>query len=149
MALATTDKQESPFMSWLLNSPLHSLLSNQIMLITVTGKATGTRYTLPVNYVCDSDDLVISSRADRRWWRNLRGGASVELLLQRERWRGHAEVIEGSAVMDTLLRSPALAKGLSIKLRDDGQEQTPVQRVLIRIGCLEPLSVEAEQHQGR
>jgi hypothetical protein len=135
MALATTDKQVSPFMSWLLNSPLHSLLSNQIMLITVTGKATGTRYTLPVNYVCDSDDLVISSRADRRWWRNLRGGASVELLLQR--------------VMDTLLRSPALAKGLSIKLRDDGQEQTPVQRVLIRIGCLEPLSVEAEQHQGR
>src|SRR5262245_25017771 len=75
---ATSDQRASPFMTWLLRSPLHGLLSSQVMLITVTGSVTGTRYTFPVNYVRDSGDLVVSSRVDRRWWRNLRGGAPVE-----------------------------------------------------------------------
>jgi hypothetical protein len=39
------------FMSWVLRSPLHGMLSNSMMLITVKGHKTGKEYTLPVNYL--------------------------------------------------------------------------------------------------
>jgi hypothetical protein len=38
------------FMSWFLRSPLHGLLSNGMMLLTVTGRKTGKKYTTPVGY---------------------------------------------------------------------------------------------------
>jgi hypothetical protein len=38
-----------------------------------------------------------------RWWRNLRGGAEVELRLRGRRLRGQAEVVEGKAAVDDYL----------------------------------------------
>ena len=86
----------NPVMAALLRSPLHGLLSRQVLLLTVTGRQSGRRYTVPLGYMRDGDALlVISQHADRkRWWRNLRGGASVAMHL-RGRWlTGRAEVIE-------------------------------------------------------
>jgi hypothetical protein len=141
---ATDNPHASPFMTWLLRSRLHALLSSQVMLITVTGKTTGRRYTLPVNYVRDGDHLIVSSRADRRWWRNLRGGAPVELRLRSDDLRGYADVIEGpDAVAAALRQTPALARSLHIKLGNHGQPNHPkqlgefvAQRVLVRISKL-------------
>ena len=38
------------FMAWVLRSPFHGMLSNGMMLITVTGRKTGKAYTTPVGY---------------------------------------------------------------------------------------------------
>jgi hypothetical protein len=143
---ATDNRYASPFMTWLLRSRLHTLLSNQVLLITVTGKLTGRRYTLPVNYLRDGAHLIVSSRADRRWWRNLRGGAPVELRLRGDDLRGYAEVIEGpDAVAAALRQAPALARSLHIS--NHGQPNHPkqlgefvAQRVLVRISKLAPAS---------
>jgi len=40
----------NPVMTWLLRSPLHSPVSDAILLLTVTGRKTGTEYTTPVAY---------------------------------------------------------------------------------------------------
>jgi len=39
----------------------------------------------------------------KRWWRNLRVGAEVEVRLRGRRLRGQAEVVEGSAAAETYL----------------------------------------------
>jgi deazaflavin-dependent oxidoreductase (nitroreductase family) len=62
------------------------------MLITVTGRRTGRHYTTPVSYLRDGDELTVFSRRGRSWWRNVEGGAPVELRLRGERRQGLAEV---------------------------------------------------------
>ena len=72
----------NPTMKLLLRSPLHRMASGSTMLITVTGRKTGARYTTPVNYVRDGSTLTVFSWRQRTWWRNLRGGAPVALRLR-------------------------------------------------------------------
>ncbi len=79
------------FMSWMLRSPLHGMLSDGMMLITVTGRKTGRKITLPVGYYREGDSLWIVTSRDRTWWKNLRGGAEVDLLLKRKPVRAFAE----------------------------------------------------------
>jgi deazaflavin-dependent oxidoreductase (nitroreductase family) len=69
-------------MKALLRSPAHSLVSGAFMLITVTGRKTGRRYTTPVNYVQDGELLTVLSWRERSWWRNVRGGAPVTVRLR-------------------------------------------------------------------
>jgi deazaflavin-dependent oxidoreductase (nitroreductase family) len=79
-----------------LRSENHQLLSNNHLLITVTGRRTGKQYTIPVNYRrFDDGNLVIGTEAD--WWHNLKGGAEVELLVAGETLRGYAEPIHYDA----------------------------------------------------
>jgi len=58
------------------------MLDTSTMLITVTGRKTRNRYTLPVSYVRDGDTLLVISQKNRNWWKNLCGGAGIEILLQ-------------------------------------------------------------------
>jgi len=81
------------FVKFILLSPLHSLLSKNTLLITVTGRKTGRLITTPVNYVRDNDALWVISKRDRRWWRNLRGGAQVSLHLRGRDIKGFAKAI--------------------------------------------------------
>lgn len=71
----------NPLMKLLLRSPWHGVASNEVMLITVTGRKSGKKYTTPVNYVRDGDVLSVLTHARRTWWRNLRGGAPVTIVL--------------------------------------------------------------------
>ena len=72
------------FMSWVLHSPLHGMLSNGMMLLTVTGRTTGKKFTFPVGYYREGEYLWVITSRDRTWWKNLRGGANVDLLLKRK-----------------------------------------------------------------
>lgn len=72
------------FMSWILRSPLHGLLSNGMLLVTVTGRKTGRKITFPVGYYHEGEYLWVITSRDRTWWKNLRGGAEVSLLLKRK-----------------------------------------------------------------
>jgi nitroimidazol reductase NimA-like FMN-containing flavoprotein (pyridoxamine 5'-phosphate oxidase superfamily) len=64
-----------------------------VLLLTYTGRKSGNTYTLPVSYVREGDTITIFSGI-HRWWRNLRGGGPVAVLLQGRRRTGRAEVIE-------------------------------------------------------
>jgi deazaflavin-dependent oxidoreductase (nitroreductase family) len=72
------------FMSWVLRSPFHGILSNGMMLITVAGCKTGKKYTTPVGYYRENGNLWVLTSRDRTWWKNLKGGAEVSLLLKRK-----------------------------------------------------------------
>lgn len=85
----------NPAVRWLLRSPLHPLLSGSLLLLSVTGRRSGAVYTTPVGYRRDGETLTIQTLHQRTWWKNLRGGASVTVLLRGQARRGIATVAGG------------------------------------------------------
>jgi hypothetical protein len=84
----------NPLMRSVLRSSTHSVMSKTTAVITLTGKKTGKEYSFPVNYQREGDIVLISSLRDRTWWKNLRGGAKVSLLLAGVDYEGIGEVFE-------------------------------------------------------
>ncbi len=92
--MADAPAGHAPFAIWnrsgnrliavMLRSPMHRLLSRQLMLISVTGRRTGAVHTFPVAYEESGEQLKIPVMWPERklWWRNLRDGAAVRLRLR-------------------------------------------------------------------
>lgn len=79
----------NPVVRGILRSPLHWPLSRSLLLVTYQGRRTGRSFTTPVMYAADGDGgfVIVSGWAERkRWWRNLRGGAPVRLLVGARAW---------------------------------------------------------------
>lgn len=112
----------NPAVVWLLRSRLRRLLDGGLMLITVTGRRSGCRFTIPVGYQRHGDRLhVLVSRARRKqWWRNYARPGAIEVDLRGERRRGEARVVDAGSdrfrevVEATLRRLPMLGKQLGI-----------------------------------
>jgi deazaflavin-dependent oxidoreductase (nitroreductase family) len=122
------------FMVWLLRSPLHGLLSNGTMLLTVRGRKTGAPYTTPVDYYEEDGFIWILSNRDRSWWRNLQGGADVEMLLKRIGVKGFAELeLNEKGVEAHLVKyiqhKPYTAKPLGIHVKDKIPDSEDISRV--------------------
>jgi hypothetical protein len=116
----------NPIVKFLLRSPLHSAMSGSTLLITYTGRKSGKQYTLPVSYLRKDNTLTAFSSRSRNWWRNLRGEAPVELLLQRQVHRAVGEVMEDSAevvegLRAYLLQAPQLARFFKIAFDEEGK----------------------------
>lgn len=67
-------------MKSILRSPLHSLVSKTVLLITFTGRKSGKTYTTPVSYSQSSREVTIFTHAN--WWKNLSAGDPVTLRIQ-------------------------------------------------------------------
>jgi PPOX class probable F420-dependent enzyme/deazaflavin-dependent oxidoreductase (nitroreductase family) len=87
----------NPFVSTILRSPLHRMLSGRMMLLTFTGRETGKRYTIPVGYTREGDALLLFSSYS--WYKNLRADDHVAMHLQGRKRTGRAEVIEERAAV--------------------------------------------------
>lgn len=113
--------------AWILRSPLHSLLSNNFMLVRVTGRKSGKVYTTPVNYHRAGEALQVISTRDRTWWRNLRGeGAAATLRLQGKDTRTWGRVVEdeqsvAQMLVDYLTEAPQNARYFGVKSGPDGK----------------------------
>lgn len=111
------------FMIWILRSPFHGMLSNGMMLITITGRKTGKTYTTPVGYYVEGEYLWVVTSRERKWWKNLQGGAQVNLLLKRKPVNGIADIeLDDKAVearmYEYLRHVPQAAKPMKIRVED-------------------------------
>ncbi len=112
----------NPLVSLLLRSPLHWLLSPGLMLVTVTGRRTGRRYTFPVGYQRDAEVawVMVSEARRKTWWRNLREPSPVELRLRGRLRRAQAAVVSPGSdefrerAEQTLRRMPWLGRVFGI-----------------------------------
>jgi deazaflavin-dependent oxidoreductase (nitroreductase family) len=121
------------FMAWVLRSPFHGMLSKGMMLITVTGRKTGKAYTTPVGYYEEGDSLWVITSRDRKWWRNLQGGANVKLLLKRKPVNGFADTeLDEKAVetrmYDYVKRIPQVAKPMKIRVENGAANAEDITR---------------------
>jgi hypothetical protein len=71
----------NPVIRFLLRSPFHHLWSKSLMLVTITGSKSGRRFTIPVRYVRTGEAIRCFTSPETLWWRNLRGGAEVNLRI--------------------------------------------------------------------
>ena len=111
------------FMVWVLRSPFHGMLSNGMMLITITGRKTGKTYTTPVGYYMEDGTMWVITSRERTWWKNLQGGAKVDLLLKRKPVTGIADVdLDEKSVLarmpEYLRHIPQAAKPMKIRMED-------------------------------
>ena len=115
----------NPMMVWLLKSPLHGMISKGVMLVSVTGRKSGKMISTPTNYLRDGTTLWVISWRDRKWWRNLRGGAKVRVLLAGKSVEGCGQVIEDEVMVahslfDYYRRVPQYAKYVKIGMDTAG-----------------------------
>jgi len=111
----------NPMMIWLLKSPLHGMISRGVMLVTVTGCKSGRTISIPTNYLRDGNTLCVISWRERTWWKNLRGGANVRVLLANRSVEGRGQVIEeekavAQSLFDYYRKIPQYAKYVKIGL---------------------------------
>ncbi|NOH03371.1 MAG: nitroreductase family deazaflavin-dependent oxidoreductase [Chloroflexi bacterium] len=110
-----------PMMIWLLKSPLHGFISKGVMLITVMGRKSGKQIPTPTNYLREGNTLWVISWRERKWWRNLRGGANVRVLLAGKGVEGRGQVIEeekavAQSLFDYYRKVPQYAKYVGVGL---------------------------------
>ena len=120
------------FVILLLRSPLHGLASGSLLLLSYRGRRSGRRFTVPVMYAQTAGDLVVFVGHPERksWWRNLRGGAQVEVRLRGGRLCGNAIVTDGEAAGSYLERYPRARAAIAAEL----------QPTFVRISSLDPVA---------
>ena len=116
----------NPMVKAILRSPLHGLFSKSTMLLTYTGRKSGKIFTTPVGYVQEGDTLRMISSRGHVWWRNLVGGAAVNMRLRGQDKSGWGEAIEGpeevtSNLKSLLQKTPKYARYLKVRLSSDNQ----------------------------
>ena len=108
-----------------LRSPLHRLLSGNTLLLTITGRKTGKQYTIPISYIQDGDLLTCYTASV--WWKNVRGGAPVTVVLRGQKRSGYAESIAddpqriAEALTHVFRRVPRDARYSGVRLDHGGQ----------------------------
>ena len=133
--MSLQEKKREPLLnkmvSWLLRSRLHGVVSKKIMLLEMTGRKSGRKYTFPISYVRDGEVLLcLADRATRTWWKNLRGGADVTLWLRGQQVTGVAQAIDDDleAIAERfekmLIAFPSGAKHYDVGL-DEGKRPFP------------------------
>ena len=119
----------NPIVAALLRSPLHTVMSRSVMLLSYRGSKSGREYTTPISYVPDGEDLLVVASRDHTWWKNLRGGAPVRVRLRGRDLKGVGQAVEGDAGERGLLRVlravPAYREHWEVELDESGRPKDP------------------------
>jgi deazaflavin-dependent oxidoreductase (nitroreductase family) len=134
----------NPLVAAVLRSPMHGLLSDSLLLLTVRGRRTGRYRTLPVQYTRAGQTLYIvpGDHEHKTWWRNLLAPATVRVRLQGHDATGTGQVLlarhdpelVAGAMRPYLRRFPTSARlrGLTITdgqiVEDDSQLRAATSR---------------------
>lgn len=89
-------RKAQPLICWWLRSPLHGMLSRDVLLLSYSGRKTGKSYELPLSYAEIGGNIYLCTRTSR-WWRNLGDGKVVELHLRGRRVRAASFVLDSAS----------------------------------------------------
>lgn len=121
------------FITFFLRTPLRVFLGNT-MLITVTGRKTGKKYSTPVGFYREGDCLWVITSRNRTWWRNVKNGANVSLLLNGKTINAFAEAELDEKAVEAhvyayIRHIPLSAKSLGIRMVDKVPNAEDVRRL--------------------
>ncbi|MBA3869204.1 MAG: nitroreductase family deazaflavin-dependent oxidoreductase [Anaerolineae bacterium] len=111
----------------LLRLPVvHRVISKAILLISFTGQKSGKRYSTPVGYLQEGNNVIILTKRFRQWWHNFEQPAPVEMRIKGRDYQGQATALTDVETMIPLIvlivqvhRPEAEIYG--IKLLDNGK----------------------------
>ena len=72
----------NPFVALLARSPLHFIISHQVLVIQFKGKRSGKSYLVPVSYHEHDSSYTSVTLRSNIWWRNLKGLSHTKIWLQ-------------------------------------------------------------------
>jgi len=72
----------NPFVAFLARSPLHFLLSHQVLVIQFKGKKSGKQYLVPVSYHEHGSSYTCVTLRSNIWWRNLKELTHTQIWLK-------------------------------------------------------------------
>ena len=133
------------FVVFALKSPLYVFMGDS-MLLTLTGRKTGRKISVPVNYYQDGDSLWVLSTRERTWWRNLAHGGEVGVRLHGHDYRASGEVILDEQAVSARLaqyvkRLPLSARAIGVRVENGAPNSDDIasvakERLFVRI-CLQ------------
>ena len=100
----------NPIMRWILTSPLHKIVSKGLVLICFSGRKSNKHYSTPVEYIQEGQVIwiMVGFPEKKVWWRNLVGGAPVNLCLRGEWVSGEAFALKGEDNRQEIIHGLAL-----------------------------------------
>ncbi len=110
----------------LLRSPVHRVLSGQLMVLDYTGGRSGKHYSFPIGYFTWGDDEVLAF-SSRNWPKALRTADGIRLLIRGESHDATAVVVSAHDDKTQCLadfartKGPRTAKRLMLGLPGDRQ----------------------------
>jgi len=140
----------NPFVRFILDSPLHWMLSGRLILITYTGKKSGKKHSLPVQYAESHDELIVVAgyHEHKKWWRNLLRQSTVNVCYRGKWFEASAKAFDGDVEViapllpDYLRRFPASARIRGLTFDSSGNVEDPGKLaeeakkvVMVKISC--------------
>ncbi len=150
----TRDKPQRPLPKWmfrvlnpvikaLLGSPLHGLISHELMVLSFTGRKSGKQYAVAVGYLQKDNRLYFSCLAG--WWQNLPGAPVTVRLRGQDRHGTAARIVDPKGITNVVQmliakRGERVAKriGLLAARADAEAGKTPRRPVFIQIDLQRP-----------
>ena len=127
----------NPLIRSVLRSPLHGLLSGNLMLIRFKGRISGREFVTPVRYIRNGKTIQCFTGRSNQWWRNMRDGSDVVLRLagKESRYRMTAISSDPERIVQSLRRLlnefPQDAPYYDIRMQSD---RTPELETLNKAG---------------
>lgn len=121
------------FVKFFLRTPFRVFMGDT-MLITVKGRKTGKEYSTPVGFYRENGYLWVISSRDRTWWRNIKDGADVKLLLKGKTVSAFAETVTDESevrkrIVQYVQHIPMFARGLGIRVENKIPNKDDVARL--------------------
>lgn len=105
----------NPILRTLLRTPLLGGAGKEFMVVNVTGRKSGKRYSIPLSAHWIDGDLYAISSAGWKW--NFRDGARAEILHDRQTRTMRGELIQDPATVAQLCHKTAQANGVKMAQR--------------------------------
>jgi len=131
----------NPIVKFILDSPLHFILSKNLLALTFYGKKTGKKYKTPLSYLKKDDNIFCLTDRPNIWWRNLILQSEVEISLKGNRVRCLAIAeLESESIEELLIEiihhSPIDAFFAGIKFVDGKPDSRSVKEAVQRLVLL-------------
>lgn len=118
----------NPVIKRILPSRLGRRMNQALLLLRFRGRNSGRWYSTPVGYVRAGDRCIVVTSRTYEWWKNVRDGADVEVLVEGQWYAAHARVVPPhDADYDEILaqqvagRGPDMLRGFGVPVDDEGR----------------------------
>ena len=120
----------NPFVVLLARSPLHFIISHQVLVIQFQGRRSGKSYLVPVSYHQHASSYTCVTLRSNIWWRNLKDISHTQIWLkgklmdvQIDLEFNNDQIVENT-LRDLVTSNKVDAYFAKIKLNKDGSPNT-------------------------
>ena len=120
----------NPFVALLARSPLHFIISHQILVIKFEGRKSRKHYLVPVSYHQHASSYTCVTLRSNIWWRNLKEITHTQIWLKGKLRDAQINIefnndqVVESALRDLVTNNKVDAYFAKIKLEKDGSPYT-------------------------